>query len=108
MNIINFILSVILINQYYGGYKTIISILTNILLIVDKIYTAIHISHKSVLEILPYSAYIKDYIIFNTIDKQYKQHKLRKKSKNNMTLDKDETNTNDGIIVNNINLDIPN
>jgi hypothetical protein len=108
MNIINFILSVILINQYYGGYKTIISIITNILLIVDKIYTAIYISRKSVLEILPYSAYMKDYIIFNTIDKQYKQHKLHKNSKNNMNFDKDETNKNGGIIDNNIDLDISN
>ena len=106
MNIINFILSVILINQFYGGYKTIISILTNILLIVDKIYTAIYISHKSVLEILPYSAYMKDYIIFNTIDKQYKQHKLRKMSKNNMKNEKDNANT--GIIENTIDLDISN
>jgi hypothetical protein len=108
MNIVNFILSFILINQYYGGYKTIISILTNIFLIVDKIYTAIYISRKSVLEILPYSAYMKDYIIFNTIDKQYKQHKLRKMSKNNMKSDKDTTNTNSEIIDNNIDLDIYN
>ena len=84
MNIINLIISSILIHQYFDGYKTVTSILTNIFLIVDKIYTAIHISHKSVLETLPYSAYMKDYIIFNTIDKKYK---LRKMSKINMKLE---------------------
>lgn len=76
MNIVNIVLSAILIYHYYGGYKSIVGMLSEVFLIVDKLYNSINIAHKSVKEILPYSAYMKDYIIFNTVDTKYKQKKL--------------------------------
>jgi len=75
MNILNIVLSSIVVYNYYGGYKSIIGMLSETFLIVDKLYTSINIAYKSVKEILPYSAYMKDYIIFNTIDKKYKLKK---------------------------------
>ena len=69
---INVILSAILVCQYYGGYKTITSFLTNVFLVCDKLYACVYISHASYKEMLPYSAYMKDYIVFNTIDKKHK------------------------------------
>ena len=75
-NIVNIILSGIIIYQYFGGYKSIIGMLSEVFLIVDKLYNSINIAYKSVKEILPYSAYMKDYIIFNTVDSKYKQKKL--------------------------------
>ena len=76
MNIVNIILSAILIYHYYGGYKSIVGMLSEVFLIVDKLYNSINIAHKSLKDILPYSAYMKDYIIFNTIDTKYKQKKI--------------------------------
>ena len=76
MNILNIIVSSIIIYHYYGGYKSIVGMLSETFLIVDKLYNSINIAYKSVKEILPYSAYMKDYIIFNTIDRKYKSKKL--------------------------------
>ena len=76
MNIVNIIISSLIIYHYYGGYKSIVGMLSETFLIVDKLYNSINISYKSVKEILPYSAYMKDYIIFNTIDRKYKRKKM--------------------------------
>jgi hypothetical protein len=75
MNIINIVTSAIIIYHYYGGYKSIVGMLSEVFLIVDKLYNSINIAHKSVTELLPYSAYMQDFIIFNTIDPKYKQKK---------------------------------
>lgn len=72
INIVNIILSGIIIYQFFGGYKSIVGMISEVFLIVDKLYNSINIAYKSVKEILPYSAYMKDYIIFNTIDSKYK------------------------------------
>jgi hypothetical protein len=76
VNIINIIVSSLVIYKYYGGYKSIVGMISEVFLIVDKLYTSINIAYKSVKELLPYSAYMKDYIIFNTIDAKYKQKKV--------------------------------
>lgn len=76
INIVNIILSSLVIYQYFGGYKSIIGMISEVFLIVDKLYNSINIAYKSVKEILPYSAYMKDYIIFNTIDSKYKHKKI--------------------------------
>jgi hypothetical protein len=76
VNILNIVISSMVIYQYYGGYKSIVGMLSETFLIVDKLYNSINIAYKSVKEILPYSAYMKDYIIFNTIDRKYKNKKL--------------------------------
>ena len=70
--LINVLLSAILMTQYYGGYKTITSFLTNVFLVCDKLYACVYISHASYRDMLPYSAYMKDYIVFNAIDKKHK------------------------------------
>lgn len=63
VNIVNIILSSFVIYQYYGGYKSIVGMISEVFLIVDKLYNSINIAYKSVKEILPYSAYMKDYHI---------------------------------------------
>ena len=75
-NILNIILSVIVIYNYYGDYKSLVGILSESFLVVDKLYNSIVIAYKSVKEILPYSAYLKEYIIFNTVDPKYKLKKI--------------------------------
>jgi hypothetical protein len=76
VNILNIVVSSIVIYHYYGGYKSIVGMLSETFLIVDKLYNSLNIAYKSVKEILPYSAYMKDYIIFNTIDLKYKHKKM--------------------------------
>jgi hypothetical protein len=84
INIVNIVLSSILLSQFYDGFKTVTGLITNIFLIAGKIYTALRISHKSVSELFPYSAYMDEYIIFNTIDPDYKQRKIMKKQNINV------------------------
>jgi hypothetical protein len=74
MNVINFILSAILIyGYYYLDYRSVTVLLTNIILIIDKIINCFNVSKKSVQEILPISAYMTSPIIFNIIDKDYRK-----------------------------------
>lgn len=81
MNIINFILSAILIyGYYYLDYKSITVLLTNIILIVDKIINCFNVSKKSVQDILPISAYMTSPIIFNIIDKDYRKDEIELKN----------------------------
>ena len=76
ITIINVIFSAILVSQYYGGYKTITGFLTSVFLVCDKLYACVYISHASYRDMLPYSAYIKDYVIFNTIDRKHKMTQI--------------------------------
>lgn len=57
---------------YYLDYKTIVIPITNIILIVDKLYNFINVSNKLVEEMMPFSAYILLPVIYNTIDANYK------------------------------------
>lgn len=87
INITNIILSAIIVYNYYGGYKSIVGFISESFLVVDKLYNSIVIAYKSVNEILPYSAYLKEYMVFNTIDPKYKlkkQIKLEKLYDNEM------------------------
>jgi hypothetical protein len=81
VNILNIIISGILIYNYFGGYKSVVGLLSEVFLIADKLYSSITIAYKSVNEILPYSAYMKDHIIFNTIDTKYKNKKINNMEK---------------------------
>lgn len=72
ITLVNILVSAVLVAQYFGGYKTITSFLTNVFLVCDKLYTCIYISHESYKEMLPYSAYMKNFVVFNTIDKKHK------------------------------------
>jgi hypothetical protein len=73
MSITNFVISAIVVYEYYLDYKTLTVLLTNILLLVDKIASCYSISKTSLMEKLPYSAYMKTPVIFNTIDIDYKK-----------------------------------
>lgn len=73
MSITNFVISAIVVYEYYLDYKTLTVLLTNILLLVDKIASCYTISKTSLMEKLPYSAYMKTPVIFNTIDADYKK-----------------------------------
>jgi hypothetical protein len=74
LNICNFILSSILIyGYYYLDYRSVTVLITNVLLIVDKLFACLNISNKSVEELLPISAYMTTSVIFNTIDSDHKK-----------------------------------
>ena len=74
-NIINFITSAILIYYYYYlDYRSITTLITNCLLIIDKLISSLTISHKSLNDMLALSAYIKSVAFFNTIDNDYKKN----------------------------------
>ena len=80
-NIINFILSAILIyGYYYLDYRSVTVLLTNIILIVDKIINCFNVSNKAVKEILPISAYMSSPVIFNIVDRDYRKENIELKS----------------------------
>jgi len=81
MNIINFILSAVLIyGYYYLDYRSITVLLTNTILIIDKIINCFNVSKKSVQDILPISAYMTTPVIFNIIDKDYRKENIELKN----------------------------
>jgi hypothetical protein len=68
MNVVNFILSAVLIyGYYYLDYRSVTVLLTNIILIVDKIINCFNVSKKSVEEVIPISAYMMTPVIFNVV-----------------------------------------
>jgi hypothetical protein len=70
---INFLLSAILIYAfYYLDYRSITVLLTNIVLVVDKLYNAYSISLQSVEQELACSAYMKTAVVFNRVDEDYR------------------------------------
>lgn len=75
-NIINFILSGVLIyGYYYLDYRSITVLITNFILIIDKLINCFNVSNKSVDEMIPISAYMSTPVVFNTIDSDYKHKK---------------------------------
>lgn len=72
-NIINFILSAVLIyGYYYLDYRSITVLITNFILIIDKLINCFNVSNKAVEEMLPISAYMTTPIVFNIIDNDHK------------------------------------
>ena len=63
--------SILIYSDYYLDYRTITVMLTNIILVGDKLYNCFTISKKSVNEEMACSAYLKTAIIFNVIDSDY-------------------------------------
>jgi hypothetical protein len=77
MNSVNFILSAVLIyGYYYLDYRSVTVLLTNIILIVDKIINCFNVSKKSVEEVIPISAYMMTPVIFNVVDKDYRKSEI--------------------------------
>lgn len=72
VNAVNVALSCVILTEYYGGYKTLTGLLTNVFLVADKLYSCLHMSISSMRLSLPYSSYMSDHIIFNTVDKKHK------------------------------------
>jgi hypothetical protein len=72
VNSLNVALSCVILKQYYGGYKTLTGLLTNVFLVADKLYSCLHMSIISMRLSLPYSAYMSEHIIFNAVDKKHK------------------------------------
>ena len=79
LTIINFILSaVLIIHYYYLDSRSVTVLVTNFLLIIDKLINCIKISTKSVEEEAPSSAYITIPIKYNTIDNDYKINNMER------------------------------
>jgi len=79
LNLINFIMSSVLIYHfYYLDFKSISVMITYFLLVSDKLFTTLSTSKKSYLEIIPNSAYMNRLIVFNSIDTDY----IKKSEKN--------------------------
>ena len=72
LNVINIGLSCVILAQYFGGYKTLTGLLTNVFLVADKLYTCLHVSLLSMRLALPYSAYMSDHVIFNAVAQKHK------------------------------------
>lgn len=74
LNIVNFVMSSVLIYHfYYLDFKSISVMITYFLLVSDKLFTTIATSKKSYLEIMPNSAYMNGPVVFNIVDKDYAQ-----------------------------------
>lgn len=78
-NVINFIMSGILIYAYYYfGFKSVTVMITYFLLIIDKLVFSYKMSKKSYEELFLHSAYMTGPIYFNVIDADYKKVELTK------------------------------
>lgn len=75
MHVINIVLSFILVMQYYAGYTTLISMITYVILLGDKMYSSIKIAHVSYFYMTPCSAFMTRFVVYNTIDKKFKKNK---------------------------------
>jgi hypothetical protein len=90
----NSIFSAVLIYAYYYlDYRSITVLLTNIVLVADKLYNAISTSMRSVHEEIACSAYLKTQIIFNRVDEDYRHHDNFERDLENNT----QTNERNGI-----------
>jgi hypothetical protein len=72
VNLINFILSLILLYIMNSDLKTYINIFSNIFLVTDKLYSTMCMARQPVNDFVPHSAFIQENVIFNTIDSNYK------------------------------------
>jgi len=71
ITIINWSLSSVLVANRYYSFKTIITLLTNILLMSSKLSESYTISSESLEHKIGISAYLKEFTSFNVIDKDY-------------------------------------
>lgn len=79
VTILNIIFSTILILYYYYlDYRSVLNIITNSLLILEKLFNSYKIASSSNEDLCAISAYLITPIVYNTIDEDYK-HNTRKK-----------------------------
>jgi gas vesicle protein len=77
--ITNFVFSAILVlHFFYLDFRTITTLLTNTLLVVDKLSVAYGVAKQSYVEKLPVSFYQKKHVTLNIIDKDYEGKELVK------------------------------
>ena len=75
-NFINFVLSGVLVyNYYYLDYKSITVFATYLILIGDKLLSSIFISRNSFTNCIAESAYMTEPVVFNRIDTDYRINK---------------------------------
>jgi hypothetical protein len=72
LNIINLILSTIVIYDNYLGISTITAYTSYLILLCSKYYNVYFVSSKSLKEERMYSGYMKTLVTYNTIDKDHK------------------------------------
>jgi hypothetical protein len=71
-NVVNFVMSSVLIYYYYFlDYRSVTVLLTNVLLIIDKLVASLNTANNSIKETLPFSAYMKVPAVYNTIDADF-------------------------------------
>lgn len=70
----NWIISITVVGMHWYSIKTVLSLLTNILLITTKLWNARTISTASIRKNIAISAYMKEFSSFNVIDKDYIQN----------------------------------
>lgn len=69
----NFVASAVLVLHFwYLDYRTVTTLLTNMLLVVGKISKSIDVSEQSVREKIAISNYITKYVRFNRVDRRYR------------------------------------
>jgi len=68
----NWIISIVVIGMNWYSIKTLLSLLTNMLLITTKIMNARTISKESLRKNIAISAFMKEFTSFNTIDADYR------------------------------------
>jgi hypothetical protein len=67
----NWIISITVVGMHWYSIKTVLSLLTNILLITTKLWNARTIASTSIRKNIAISAYMKEFASFNVIDKDY-------------------------------------
>lgn len=76
--LINIIISLIVVTNFYLNDLTIFITITNTILILDKLLRSYTIARKSYYEKKAYSMYTRKDIIYNDIDKKIKKRRLKK------------------------------
>lgn len=89
--VINIIVSVVVISNYYLNDLTVFIAITNTIIILDKLLRSYFIARKSYYEKKAYSMYTVKDVTFNTVDKRIK--KLRKKRKKKKKVENVEKET---------------
>jgi hypothetical protein len=78
LNIINLILSTIVIYDNYLGISTITAYTSYLILLCSKYYNVYFVSSKSLKEERMYSGYMKTLVTYNTIDKDHRHKSIDK------------------------------
>lgn len=90
--LINIIVSVVVLSNYYLNDLTVFIAITNTIIILDKLLRSFFIARKSYIEKKAYSMYTVKDVTFNTVDKSIKRKRRRRKRKKKKKVEKVEVN----------------